>query len=139
MIKKYIVLTSLLVAFGCQSDPPPSDQPPGTDSSLTSERAPWIGKVWSQKDTTDLPGKLRIFLANGTLVMDSCWETYQLANWEARSDSVVVWEEGTAEIKAHLKMIGENELSMRLILKEDTIAKRYQEAEVPYVCPDMKR
>ncbi|MFT0859968.1 hypothetical protein [Ancylobacter sp. G4_0304] len=43
-----------------------------------------VGRVWvEQKPGNGLPGVMRIFLADGTLVMDSCWETYTLRNGSA--------------------------------------------------------
>ena len=82
---------------------------------------------------------MRIFLSNGTLLMDSCWGTYRLAEWEVLSDSEVAWREDTEEIKAQLTMLGSKELQIRLTLKEGTLTERYREADLPYVCPEMKR
>jgi hypothetical protein len=87
----------------------------------------------------DLPGVMRIFLADGTLVMDSCWETYRLARWRMPTASELVWEEDGQEIRAEVESRGE-ELVLRLHLVDGTIKEeRYRPASVPYVCPDMKR
>ena len=42
----------------------------------------FVGKVWVSPDASAPRGTLRIFLSDGTLVIDSCWETYRLARWE---------------------------------------------------------
>ena len=44
-----------------------------------SPPADLVGKVWVSTDPSASPGTFRIFLADGTLVMDSCGETYRLA------------------------------------------------------------
>ena len=142
-----LLLAFLLIGFGCQPADTASDQVltaepstgPDTHPVAASSTTPWANRIWIKNDANDRPGELRIFLGDGALVMDSCWETYRLAKWEAVSDSVVVWHEDTAEIEAHLKMIGPKELQVRLLLVGDTLTERYQEADVPYVCPDMNR
>ncbi len=142
-----LLLSLLLVGFGCQPADTASNRVLATDSTTTpvnhpvavSDTVPWVNRLWINNSENNRPGDLRIFLANGMLVMDSCWETYRLAKWERRSDSVVVWREDTAEVEAHLKMVGPKELEMRLMLVGDTLTERYQEADVPYVCPEMAR
>ncbi len=146
-MKYGLLLTFLFAAFGCRPASTTSDQVSTNDASIISENhpeavsetTPWVNRVWIKNDTNDLPGELRIFLADGTLLMDSCWETYRLTNWERRSDSVVVWREDTAEIEAHLEMVGPKELQVRLMLAGDTVVEQYQGADAPYVCPEMQR
>ena len=48
---------------------------------------PFVGKIWLSTDASAPLGTFRIFLPDGTLVMDSCVETYRLRNGE-RSTSV---------------------------------------------------
>ena len=59
---------------------------------------------------------LRIFLSNGTLVMDSCWETYRLARWQATGDRQLEWEEATARIEADIIQLTDERLRLRLRL-----------------------
>ena len=82
---------------------------------------------------------MRVFLADGTLLMDSCWETYQLVKWRAESDSVIAWQEGTAEIRARVMSLKADELVLRLELADGSQEERYRPATVPYLCPDMPR
>lgn len=146
-MKYSLVLILLLATCGCGPASTPSNQAASNNASAESDtnsgnatgQAPWVNRVWIKNDDNDLPGKLRIFLANGMLFMDSCWETYRLERWEQRSDSVVVWHEDTAEIEAHLEMVGDKELQVRLMLPGNTVTQRYQEADSPYLCPEMKR
>ena len=80
---------------------------------------------------------MRIFVGNGTLVMDSCWETYQLAKWRAESDSVMAWEEGPAEIRATVLELGREQPVLRVVVAGGSHGERYRAAAVPYLCPDM--
>lgn len=41
---------------------------------------PLLNKVWVQQGESASPGTMQIFLADGTLVSDSCWETYRLSS-----------------------------------------------------------
>ena len=75
--------------------PPPAAQPP------TQPRA-FVGKTWLSTDPAAAPGTFRIFLADGTLVMDSCFETYRLARWEALDERRIAWQEDTARIEAEV-------------------------------------
>lgn len=146
-MKYFFILVFVFSVFGCRpADPAPGQEPANASTTGSGERSgtmadesPWVNRVWIRQDSDDRPGVLRIFLADGTLVMDSCWETYRLADWEPRADSVVVWHEDTAQIEAHLKMIGPRQLQVRLMLPGGTVTERYREADVPYVCPGMKR
>jgi hypothetical protein len=81
----------------------------------------------------------RIFLSDGTLVMDSCWETYQLAKWQAESDSVVSWQEGPATIRATVLELDPGTLVLRMNLATETHDEHYRPAPVPFLCPDMPR
>lgn len=100
----------------------------------------FTGKVWTRADSPDLPGVMRVFLADGTLVMDSCWETYRLAQWKQVSDRSLTIVEDGQEIPAEILDAPENELRLRLTLVGgETKDEVYQPAPVPYVCPDMPR
>jgi hypothetical protein len=82
---------------------------------------------------------MRIFLHDGTLVMDSCWETYQLATWQAESDSAVVWQEGGAGLRATILELGVDTLVLRVALVNGSQDQHYRAATVPWICPDMRR
>lgn len=137
-LKRALPFIVLLALGGCQTEeavPPAAVQEetvPQTDPSF-------VGKTWVSTTSPDLPGVMRIFLADGTLVMDSCWETYRLAKWRMASGNELVWEEDGQEIRAGVESGGE-ELVLRLHLVDGTIKEeRYRPASVPYLCPDMKR
>jgi hypothetical protein len=133
-MRRAITMLTVLACCSCHRRPEQT-----TVSATASPSAAIVNHVWVRSDSTGLPGVTRVFLSDGTLVMDSCWETFQLVKWHAESDSVVVWREGTAEVRATiLEPIGET-LALRLDLPDGKQEQHYRLAPVPYVCPDMPR
>lgn len=143
------ILTAVLLLVSCGCSAPDPDAAPVGDTNAAQPTAgsapsaspalPFTDKVWVRSDSTELPGVMRVFLSDGTLVMDSCWETYRLARWRALPDGDVAWEEDRAEIQAHVVEVSETVLVLRLALVGGATEERYRKAEVPYVCPDMPR
>ena len=108
-----------------------------TDDVGESEN-PLLNKVWVRADADEnLPGPMQIFLGDGTLVSDSCWETYRLSKWQQVSDSAISWDEDGMTINADIAELTESELVLNLKLGADVVEQRYVTATVPYVCPDM--
>ncbi len=105
--------------------------------SLADGRA-FVGRVWAATHPSASPGTFRIFLPDGTLVMDSCGETYRLARWQPLGDSGVVWEEDTARIEAEVTESGADALTLRLQLVGEVREEHYVLARVPFVCPDSR-
>ena len=134
-MKPVVMLLAAVVLCGCQratTETPARTEPAGPNPLL-------VDRVWASADSTGLPGDMRIFLSDGTLVMDSCWETYQLAQWRMVSDSVVSWQEGTTEIRAAVLELTPQTLALRLDLVAESRIERYTPASVPFLCPDMPR
>ena len=104
-----------------------------------SPPADLVGKVWVSTDPSASPGTFRIFLADGTLVMDSCGETYRLAGWRRVDDRHVEWTEDGVRIGAEIAQLTADRLRLRLHLKGETKDESYRTAPVPTVCPDMPR
>lgn len=142
-MKKSILVFALLV--GCQANPDsalPADELANVAASANASfenRSVLTDKIWVRTDSTGLPGVLRLFLANGTLLIDSCWETYRLTQWTMTSDSTLRWQEGVAEITADVLTLTEDELVLRLNLTSGTEVLRFAAAPVPYLCPDIPR
>ena len=130
-----VVILAAVACWGCGSG---GNQPPET-TGTAGPTAALVDRVWARSDSTGLPGVMRIFLSDGTLVMDSCWETYQLATWRAESDSTVVWREASIEIRATVLELDPTKLVLRLSLASGTQDEHYLVASVPYICPDMRR
>jgi hypothetical protein len=118
-----------MICAGCESEL----------ESISDERTLVIDRVWVRADETGLPGVMRIFLSDGTLVSDSCWETYRLSSWQMRPSGILLWREDEADIKAEIVESTDTALVLRLLLVDGEKLERYEAAAVPYVCPDIPR
>lgn len=96
-------------------------------------------RVWVKSDTGELPGVIKIFLADGTLVQDSCWETHRLSQWQMTSDTGVTWNEDGIDIAAEIVSVSANDLVLSVRLGKQAVEERYTAAQVPAVCPDMPK
>jgi membrane-bound inhibitor of C-type lysozyme len=121
-----------------------STQSPGEElksakqNETTPQPSQLVGKVWVSADPSAAPGTFRIFLPDGTLVMDSCWETYRLAQWRTLDERRIEWTEDAARIEAQVVVAGDR-LTMELSLRGERRQQTYRLAQVPSVCPDMPR
>jgi hypothetical protein len=134
-----IILATLAVAALCAL--PASAQ---EAEGMTS--APMIGaslteKFWVQsEEDAGLPGSMVLFLSEGTMLQDSCWETYRLSNWKMTGEDSLSWQEDTMTIEADIVELNEAELILALhLVGDETVEKRYTASPVPFVCPDMPR
>ena len=99
----------------------------------------FANRVWVKTGSDDLPGVIRIFLSDGTLVQDSCWETHRLSKWAMTGDADLSWNEDGMDIAASIISVNSSELHLQLQLGSEKVDEYYTTATVPYVCPDMPR
>ena len=117
-----------------------TDQAEDIVDDLGDSENPLLNKVWVRADADEnLPGPMQIFLGDGTLVTDSCWETYRLSKWQQVSDTAISWDEDGMTINADIAELTESELVLNLKLGSDVQEQRFTTASVPYVCPDMEK
>ncbi|MGE0594145.1 MAG: hypothetical protein AB7G23_19480 [Vicinamibacterales bacterium] len=140
-----VVCVAALLLAACGADPAPSADPSATPPAAQSSAPPspadsraFVGRVWAATHPSASRGTFRIFLPDGTLVMDSCGETYRLARWEPLGDGGVVWEEDTARIEAEVVESAADALTLRLQLVGEVREEHYVPARVPFVCPDSR-
>jgi hypothetical protein len=124
--------TACLPAFA--EDAAPTESAVNAKTSKTG----LVDRVWTKADG-DLPGVMKIFLSDGTLVQDSCWETHRLSAWELTSDTALKWNEDGMDINADIVSLTDAELVLSLKLGSDAVEEKYVTATVPYVCPDMPK
>ena len=97
-------------------------------------------KVWVRADAAnDLPGPMHVFLSDGTMVTDSCWETYRLSQWKVVDERNLSWNEDGIDITAEILKMSHDELVLSVKLGKGAEEQRFVQAEVPYLCPDMPR
>lgn len=130
-----ITLTLFLLLCGACRTPSESIAPAQEAAGPT-----FVGKPWLATYAAAAPGSLRIFLSDGTLLMDSCGETYRLATWRALGERRIEWTEDAARVEAEITMLTDDRLEWRLhLVGDDTRNETYGLAGVPMVCPDMPR
>jgi hypothetical protein len=111
---------------------------PAGDAALDAPPA-WTGRVWLATDASAPRGALRIFLADGTLVMDSCFETYQLSRWKSLNAQRIEWQEDTSRLEAEVVAPAPDQLQLKIAVGREIKEEGYRLADVPFVCPDMPR
>ncbi len=137
-------LFALLALWGVSSSmalPAYAEDMAATDSQSNgddqSTEAAISNRVWVKDDEGDLPSVIKIFLSDGTLVQDSCWETHRLSAWHMVSDKSLTWNEDGMDINADIVSVSASDLTLSFNLKGGAIEEHYTTATVPYVCPDM--
>ena len=111
-----------------------------TETTADDDGDELTDRVWVKAgDETQLPGAIKIFLSDGTLVQDSCWETHRLSPWQMDGAKSVSWNEDGMDIKADIVTLTADELVLTLKLKGGDVEERYAPAAVPYVCPDIPK
>jgi hypothetical protein len=131
MIDRLVVMAIGLGLTGCTA---PAATNPAAIATPTL-----AGKLWLSTDPGAAPGTLLAFLPNGTLLMDSCGETYRLARWQSIDDRHLAWQEDTAQIEAEITGLSDDRLQLRLHLVNEFKDQSYRLATVPFVCPDGPR
>ena len=110
-----------------------------TEASADDDADELTNRVWVKSGEGELPGVIKIFLSDGTLVQDSCWETHRLSPWQMDGANAVSWNEDGIDIKADIVTLTADELVLSLKLKGGDVEERYAPAGVPYVCPDIPK
>lgn len=97
-------------------------------------------RVWVKAgEAASLPGVIKIFLSDGTLVQDSCWETHRLSAWQQTGATSVSWNEDGTDVRADIVTLTADELVLSLKLKGGDVEERYVPSPVPATCPDMPK
>jgi hypothetical protein len=110
---------------------------PGVDTQASGDLL--VNRVWSRVDAGAAPGSVRIFLSDGVLVQDSCFETYRLSQWRRESPTRIGWSEDGVDIAADVVHSTHDALTLRIVLQSEEVVESYVIAASPYVCPDMPR
>ena len=134
-MKLLVPALALAAASACAAPPA------GRQDSASPSAAPdlLVNRVWLSTDPSAARGTIRIILPDCALVMDSCFETYRIAQWKRLDDRRIEWTEDTARIEAEIVEVGESALRLRLHLGGEVQEVAYRLADVPMVCPDMPR
>jgi len=139
-----VVALSIFGLAGCESRSGGSEQQPAASTATQTSSAeseaqelpPFVGKVWLSITRGDAPGTIIVFLPNKTVLRDSCYETYRVAQWGIISDTRIRWVEDLFPIEAEWSQPSVHELVLKPVGtgRQET----YVEISVPYVCPERK-
>jgi hypothetical protein len=129
------IVVLVAAQLGCSAPEPPASPPHREQPSTPA----FVGKIWLSTDNDAPPGTFRLFTPAGLLLMDSCGETYRIAQWRAIDDSRIEWTEDSARIEARIVRVTESELQMQLQLVNSVKDESYRAADTAGVCPDMPR
>ena len=132
---------ALLALSGCEQPQSPSagaaPSPPEAQTGTDYALPPFVGRIWMSTTFGRPRGSIRIFLPDKTLLMDSCFETYRIAEWGVISEDTIRWREDVVPIEA--RYVQPTKDSLRLKIKGQDEEETYVAADVPFVCPDMPR
>lgn len=127
------MLFSILLGCGGPAPAPSAVQTQATDAEAAAAPPPFVNRFWITTTPGHPRGAMRVFLADGTLLMASCVETYRLSRWAVTGDRIR-WIEDTIPIEAEFSMRG-NEFVLQIAGQRER--ETYRAAPVPYVCPDL--
>ncbi|HLS81870.1 MAG TPA: hypothetical protein VK025_10740 [Steroidobacter sp.] len=136
-------IAAVILAAGCGQREPAGGQQQATTQNQTEAaaqsesaafpRPPFVGQAWLSVTRGHAPGSLRIFMEDGTLLMDSCTGTYRLAPWGMVAPDRIRWTEATVPIEAQFEQTRPNTLTLRIVGVAEE--QYYIRASAPYVCP----
>jgi len=107
-----------------------------TDDDSAEAEGGFTDKVWVRAGEDGTPGAMQVFLSDGTLVTDSCWETYRLSDWKMVDEHNLLWNEDGIDIGAEIVSVSASELVLKLAI-EGGMQQRFVAAAVPSLSPDM--
>jgi len=126
-------LLALLTVWGVGAAVPHqawADETATSEHAAEDEDAPapadLTNRIWVKAgDATALPGAIKIFLADGTLVQDSVWETHRMSPWQMTGAKTLAWTEDGTEVRADIVTLTADELVLSLKLKGGVVEERY--------------
>lgn len=126
-------LAGLAVLAGCGLLPHVPDLSP-----MPLPQVPIENRVWLQTDADAPAGSFRVFLPDGTLIQDSCGETWRLSPWHRIDATNLVWEEDGKTIRAEIALLGPDALSLILQLGDGPVSESFRAVKAPQVCPETR-
>lgn len=127
-------LAALLLVFGgCGKEPapPPATTGPAVAPPPEARTASFVNRVWESAEPSQLePGALRVFLADGTLVMTSPSATPAFGSWRYADGKLTIVEEGL-EYPAEILELGEDRFRIRMQSPGEPVDVRFVPASQP--------
>lgn len=109
-----------------------------TPSAAAPVTDPLSEHFWLRADSSAALGSMLAFVSDGTLLHDSCGETYRLSRWERHGTDTLSWSEDGIRIDAVVTGVSDTALGLKLLLRGGAEEQRFRAAPAPYVCPDLR-
>jgi heat shock protein HslJ/uncharacterized membrane protein len=125
----------LLALGGCERAPPtpaPAEAPAPIEPDDSAQARPsFVNRVWAIDEATGTEtGALRVFLADGTLVMTSPGATPAFGSWRYADGRLTIVEEGL-EYPTEILELGEDRFRIRMLSPGDPVEIRFEPAQQP--------
>jgi len=87
-MRSILVAIAIVMASACNQSTAPAEAPPpsgtlvadsATDTPATTSSS-FTDRVWLRADAGSAPAAMQVYLSDGTLISDSCFETYDLSS-----------------------------------------------------------
>jgi hypothetical protein len=131
-IAALVLSATVLVLGGCQKACPPAPMPARADGLPG-----FVGTVWVSTTSGKARGSILVFLPDKTVLIDSCFEGFRVAQWGVIADNRIRWREDTVPIEAEYSQTSADVLQLKPVGTSEP--QSYVRATVPYVCPDMPK
>ena len=103
-MRAVVVAIAIVMTGACDRSTAPAEAPlpsvmPVADSARDTPATTtpsFTGRVWLRAGAGSAPGAMQVYLSNGTLISDSCFETYRLSSWRLEGEELVWSEDGGA-------------------------------------------
>jgi hypothetical protein len=130
-----------ILTVGCTVDAPSTDAPavnaPPREAPSTQAPASFINKVWTVAESEQVSvGDLRVFLADGTLVMASSHGTPAFGTWNYRGGELAITEEGRT-YRVEILELTRDTFHIRILSPGDPVVIRFRPAESPQLSGDL--
>ena len=87
-MRSILVAIAIVMASACNQSTAPAEAPPLSatpvaDSTTDTPPPPtpsFTDRVWLRADAGSAPAAMQVYLSDGTLISDSCFETYDLSS-----------------------------------------------------------
>jgi hypothetical protein len=136
-MKRIAVIASVAtfaLMSGCQKACPPTPPP----APVSADALPaFVGTVWVNTTPGKTRGSILVFLPDKTVLIDSCFEGFRVAQWGVISANRIRWRADTVPIEAEYSQTSPDVLQLKPVGTDEPDS--YVRATVPYICPDMPK
>ena len=93
-MRSILVAIAIVPTGACDRSTAPGAPPPSgtlvadsaTDTPATTSSS-FTDRVWLRADAGSAPAAMQVYLSDGTLISDSCFETYRLSSWRLEGEN----------------------------------------------------